>query len=385
MISVSGIFMTIILLGAVQGFIVCFLLFFSKKNRQSNRLLAKLIFLMSLASLNLYLSNTGILNSNGIIATIHAFIPIVIIMPMGPLIFFYIRSSLEPAFKMTKRQHIHFLPVIIDLVPSFTVIIFFLGILSGLIQANPGPWGIFIDTYNVYADIPRWISVTCYVGLSSKYLSALKAKNRNGLNGQATNYKWLQQFIRIFLVFQAIWLIYLIPYVIPRYTDMMLNTFDWYPLYIPLAIMIYWLGIKGYIVSYQHTLVNKKSANGNSSLTTSSIQETISLLKKSMEEDKLFLNPNLNLNIFSQHTGLTQKTISVVLNQHIQKSFNEFVNQYRVKAFKEKIQQPEMNNLTIAGVAFECGFNSQATFQRIFKEFTGMSPSEFRKSLPEAQ
>jgi len=39
-----------------------------------------------------------------------------------------------------------------------------------------------------------------------------------------------------------------------------------------------------------------------------------------------------------------------------------------------------MNNLTIAGIAFECGFNSQATFQRTFKELTGQSPSEFRKT-----
>jgi hypothetical protein len=218
MTSASGIFNTIILLGSVQGFIISFLFFFSKKNSQSNRLLAKLIFLVSLASLNIYLISTGILNSNGIIATIHALIPAVIIMPIGPLIFFYIKSSLDPAFKMTKKQRIHFFPVIIDLVPSFTVIIFFAGVFSGIIKTNPGPWGIFMDTYNVYSDIPRWISVTCYVWLSAKYLSALKAKNNLAVNGQAVNYKWMQQFIRIFFIFQVIWLVYLIPYIIPLYT-----------------------------------------------------------------------------------------------------------------------------------------------------------------------
>ena len=74
-----------------------------------------------------------------------------------------------------------------------------------------------------------------------------------------------------------------------------------------------------------------------------------------------------------------------MLNQHLQKSFNEFVNYYRVEAIKTKLQDEAANNLTIAGVAMECGFNSQATFQRTFKDLTGMSPSEFRKLEPETR
>ena len=102
-----------------------------------------------------------------------------------------------------------------------------------------------------------------------------------------------------------------------------------------------------------------------------------------MEEDKLYLNPNLSLHVLAQHTGLAQKNISAVLNQHLNKSFNEYVNKYRVGEFKKKILQPGLDHLTITGIAFECGFNSQATFQRTFKEFTGMSPTEFRKTASE--
>jgi AraC-like DNA-binding protein len=83
----------------------------------------------------------------------------------------------------------------------------------------------------------------------------------------------------------------------------------------------------------------------------------------------------------SVKTGIPQKTISAVLNRHLQKSFNEFVNEYRVNAFKAKVVQPELSHLTIAGIALECGFSSQATFQRTFKEMTGKSPSAFRKTI----
>jgi hypothetical protein len=130
-------------------------------------------------------------------------------------------------------------------------IIYIIALIFGLIKSNYMLFGVSlgtaIDNYNVYADIPRWISVTAYLILSARFLADLKLKNIIAVDGKDINFKWLQQFVRVFLVFQIIWLIYLVPYVIPRYTDMMLNTFDWYPIYIPLAVLIYWLGIKGFI------------------------------------------------------------------------------------------------------------------------------------------
>ncbi|MDF2192684.1 helix-turn-helix domain-containing protein [Paraflavitalea sp. CAU 1676] len=313
-------------------------------------------------------------------AIIHAIIPMVIIMPVGPLLFFYIQSSLDANFTLTPKQRIHFLPVIIDLIPSFVVIVYFMGVACGIFSHDPKPWNAFIDNYNVYSDIPRWMSITCYLALSASYLAGLKNKEV----AQSVNYKQMQAVTRIFLVFQIIWLAYLIPYIIPAYTDLMLGIFSWYPVYILMAFIMYWLGIKGYI-SHLHSLASSKKAGTVASLSPGIIQEAALLLQRSMEEDKMYLHPDLNLHEMAQHTGLPQKTISAVLNQHIGKSFTEFVNQYRVELLKEKLQQPAMSNFTIAAIAMECGFNSKATFQRIFKEFTGSSPSEYRKSLTDKE
>jgi len=291
------------------------------------------------------------------------------------------RATLDPSFKLTKKQRYHFYPVLIDLVPSIAIIIFIIGIISRTLKNNPAPWGNFIDTYNVYADIPRWASVSFYLWLSAKYLKGFKANNNVSANDP--NYKWLRQFIRVFLVFQCTWFLFLIPYVIPKYSNALIDTVDWYPIYIPMAIIIYWLGIKGYMMSQQQYSAIKKAAAPQTILSPAVVSQGIGVLKKAMQEDKLYLNPGLNLDILAKHTGLPQKTISSVLNQHVNKSFSEFINEYRVEAFKEKVLQPQMDNLTIAGIAYECGFNSQATFQRIFKQVTGMSPSEFRKSIPE--
>ena len=374
----SGFFNTIILLGAVQGFIVSCLLFFSKKKSQSNRILALLILLISLACFNLYATYTNWFNSN-LLQIISNFVPLVIVMPVGPLLYFYIQSCLDPNFKITKKQRLHFYPVIIDIVPQLTVVVFVIAVLCRILKNNPAPWGNFIDTYDTYADIPRWISLSFYVWLSAKFLKTFKTKNNGILNGQTNSFRLLQQFIRVFTALQIIWFIFLIPYVIPKYSNALLDTFDWYPLYIPLAILIYWLGIKGYMISNAGNFSDKKTAAPNSTLSNATVHQSISLLKKAMNDDRLYLNQNLNLAIVAEHTGVAQKIISAVLNQHLNKSFNEFVNEYRIEAFKEKILQPETNNLTIAGIAFECGFNSQATFQRTFKQATGISPSEFQK------
>jgi len=377
-ITLSGAFKTILLLGSIQGFIVSSLLFFSKKNRYSNSVLSLLIFLITLACFNLYGNYENWFGSSFLRLTADI-IPLVVVMPFGPLLWFYVQSVLDPSFKITKKQRIHFYPVLLDLVPSLTVIIYIIGYFTGLIRGKPGPWGIFIDTYNVYADIPRWSSITIYVWLSWKYLKAYKTKLNGNLNGQTDNYRWLRQFVLAFIIFQSVWFVYLVPYVIPQFTDKILDTFDWYPIYIPMAILIYWLGIKGYIIS-QRQIVADKKINAASSISSQLADKVIGSLLKAMGDDKIFLNPNLNVAILSEHTGITPRIISAVLNQHLQKSFNEFVNGYRVNEFKERILNPDMNNLTIAGIAFECGFNSQATFQRTFKELTGQSPSEFRKT-----
>ena len=339
---------------------------------------------MALASFNLYAQYKNCFNSPTL-QFLSNFIPLVIVMPMGPLLYFYIQSSLDSNFKFTKKLRPHFYPFVIDIVPQLTAFIFIIGTLTGIFKDHPQPWGNFIDTYNVYADIPRWMSVTLYVFLSAKYLAAFKAKHNNQLNGQINSFKWLQQFIRVFSVFQIIWFVFLIPYVIPKYSNKLIDAVDWYPIYVPMAIMIYWLGIKGYAMSQVENIAVKKSAGVASALSSSVIEQTISSLKKAMAEEKLYLNTNLNLSMLSEHTSIAQKTISAVLNQHMNKSFYEFINEYRVECFKQKIAQPEIVNLTIAGVAFECGFSSQATFQRIFKQVTGQSPSEFRKSVLQLQ
>jgi AraC-like DNA-binding protein len=346
------------------------LLFFSKKRPERDRLLATLILLITLACLNMYLSQSRWIQSIPLVRFLLNFIPLIIVMPLGPLLHFYVKGSLDPTFTLSRKQRPHFYAAVIDIIPQLTALIFVIGLLTGLLKNHPQPWTIFIDTYNVYADVPRWLSLTIYVYLSYRYLSVVQTNNEKHL-------RWIKQFLQVFLVFQVIWFVYLVPYVIPRYTDWLLNKVDWFPVYIPLVVLVYYLGIKGYIMTVEQDPLARKLPANTALPPENVIVETVPLLLKAMEQDKLYLNQELNLSLLAQHTGLPQKTISAVLNQHLKKSFNEFVNEYRIIAFKQKIAKSQQEQFTILSLALESGFNSLPTFQRAFRNSTGMSPREY--------
>src|SRR5215831_8451825 len=97
------IFNTIILLGALQGFILCCLLIFSRKNRLPNRLLGCLIFLISIASIKLYGTENSWFNYP-FMRWVDALVPMIVVMPVGPLIYFYVRATLQPALRIGRKE-----------------------------------------------------------------------------------------------------------------------------------------------------------------------------------------------------------------------------------------------------------------------------------------
>lgn len=384
MLSITSVLKTIIALGAVQGLIAGALLFWNKRHKKANKILAFMLWFFSLACINLRLYQESILYSSTLGGFIDAFVPRELIMPLGPLLYFYIRASLEPDFRLRPYRK-HFYTVLLDVLPHIVTIVYVVGILGGLVK-KAIPLGYYRDVYYMYVDIPRWLSLTIYLWLSARYLSTFSAsttQNAGEETGNTITLRWLRQFVRVFLVLQVIWLLYLIPYVIPRFSNRLLEQLDWYPIYVPLAVLIYWLGIKALLVTYNLPVTIRKTASPAVALPADTVEQTAIVLKKAMEQERLYLDPSLNLTILSQHTGIGAKTISAVLNQHLHTSFNEFVNQYRIIEFKKRVLEADLQHLTITGIAFDCGFNSQATFQRAFKQATGMSPTEYRKAALE--
>jgi AraC-like DNA-binding protein len=102
-------------------------------------------------------------------------------------------------------------------------------------------------------------------------------------------------------------------------------------------------------------------------------------LVKMVEQEKLYLDPDLSLANLSEKSGEPPFVISQVLNVSLGKNFYELINGYRVDAAKRLLANPDNQNLTILSIGFEAGFNSKTTFNSVFKKYTGQTPSEFLK------
>jgi len=99
-----------------------------------------------------------------------------------------------------------------------------------------------------------------------------------------------------------------------------------------------------------------------------------------MEEEQPYLDESLTLSDLASKIDLTDKRLSELLNKHLDTNFYDFVNGYRVEAFKQMVVDGSYAHLTLLALAYESGFKSKTSFNRVFKQRTGMSPSEYKKA-----
>lgn len=106
-------------------------------------------------------------------------------------------------------------------------------------------------------------------------------------------------------------------------------------------------------------------------------------LKDLMEKQKLYKNPELTLPELAKKLNLSTNILSQVINGYCKLNFYTFVNVYRTEAVVEMMKDQFYKDRSILDLAYDAGFKSKTTFNAIFKKHTGLTPSEFRKTLSE--
>lgn len=187
--------------------------------------------------------------------------------------------------------------------------------------------------------------------------------------GQKVVYKWIRTLLILSTILGISWPLTVLAPMVFNLTDRS----QYYPIEITLVLFIYWIAFVGY---HRMKLIYIQTPKFATSIEDNA-EEIFSQLKSIVERDKVYLDPGLTRQKLAEHTGINAKTISAILNQHANRSFNDFVNYYRVREVCEDLLSSKNKHLTISGVALASGFNSQATFQRAFKNIKGMSPKEY--------
>jgi len=101
-----------------------------------------------------------------------------------------------------------------------------------------------------------------------------------------------------------------------------------------------------------------------------------------LKNKKPYLNNEYNLQMMADDLDISKHTLSQVINRGQKKKFYRFINEIRVDEVKEKLTDPAYAHYFILGIALESGFNSKTSFNLIFKEETGFTPTQFIKEMP---
>jgi len=161
-----------------------------------------------------------------------------------------------------------------------------------------------------------------------------------------------------------------------------------YFFYLTLVIFIFLLGFWGYQQGEIFSMnggaatTNGKTENKSTSLSLETkllFKQKAAELKQVMLSSKPYMNPKLTIHDLAQSVQIPPHQLSKIIYFEFKCNFFEFINSYRIQEFKDKAFSREFRNLTILAIALECGFNSKSSFNRIFKESTGITPGEFLK------
>ena len=99
-----------------------------------------------------------------------------------------------------------------------------------------------------------------------------------------------------------------------------------------------------------------------------------------MDREKIYMDSDLGLSQLAEKIDVSANHLSMLLNDYVGKNFYDYVNHYRVEEVKKRLVDPNYQKQTISSIGGDCGFNSKSAFNRIFKNMTGQTPSQYQKS-----
>ncbi len=367
----------ILIIGVFEALFLILLLFTKKVKSRSDLFLGIIIGLYGLSIFATYIELYNIqhdfpfpklINLNWLVLFLH-----------GPALWFYIKSISSRDFTFRPIYLLHFAPFLV-----FTTVHYFNFI------SLPADEKIYIAKNEIFRNFVFYKISVLSIGISTiTYnvwaLNLIRNYNKRikqyFSNVQEIDLAWLRILtiasLGIYLLNVALFNLDLIFHFAP-YKILMMVTYGFAAIYV---LLIGFFGLKQKNVfltlSDEHQVrYNKpKSSSGKDE------QNFIERLQKFMDEEQLFLNPDINISKLSNTLEVGADYLSEILNDHLHQNFFDFINKYRIEEFKKQCISETNKHLSIMGIAYNCGFNSRASFYRAFKKFEGKTPIEYIRSV----
>lgn len=326
------------------------------------------------------------------------YVPFQHLLLIGPVIYFYTQSLLNPSFRLTRKNFLHFIPGITYLIYILGLWIYDKFIFKGYFFYKDG---MDKDFESGYQNIGL-VSLMIYFIVSIRYYNLYRKLMYQVLSyADTVLFKWIKTYLYAFLIMLSLPLV--LDIISSFYPEIDSYTGTWW-FFLFFSIIMYYIALTGYSnpivtkIPFEISIFPNQPAlllqsNQNEEVIIDIKQETFTekespettiwknKIETLIESEKLYQNPELTLTDLAKKLETNASVISKTINQGFGMNFNDFINLYRIDAVKKAFEAGDHKKSTLLGIAFDCGFNSKATFNRAFKKNTGLSPKEFIEKL----
>jgi len=303
----------------------------------------------------------------------------------GLFLYYYIFTLVSEKKQLQKKDFLHFSPFILFNI-YLLIASFFPGTAVKLnieqLSMNNDPPLLFLFFLILTA-----LSGTIYFLFTIKLFRKLDINIFNNFsNSKDINLNWLRNLV---FIFGIVWTTLISITIIHHVFGMFSMVFCTDGLFLSLSvfvILIGYYGLKQKVILFVESIIvsgdiiEAQTKYSGSRLKDSEAKLYVEKINKHMELSKPYLNPDLTLLQLASDLGITPHILSQIINDQYKLNFFDFVNEYRVREFKDAVVDPKNKSFSLLGIAFECGFNSKSTFNRMFKKSTGLTPSQFKEA-----
>jgi YesN/AraC family two-component response regulator len=107
--------------------------------------------------------------------------------------------------------------------------------------------------------------------------------------------------------------------------------------------------------------------------------EIIKKLNREMNENSIHLQTDLTLYSLSKALNTNSSYLSRIIQLNYNYNFSAFLNKHRIIEAQKMILDKSFAHYTIDAISHECGYKSKSTFNKAFKEITGLTPNEYKR------
>lgn len=299
------------------------------------------------------------------------------ILLLGPLLYFYTCSVIYRNFSFRRKDVFHLLPFVLITVS-----------LLSFYHSQSAEKKQLIESAVVRRDLPPafyiiaalvYVHVLIYlVAAFQKVLSYRDEIRQKFSSIEKINLDWLIfLLLSITLILLGSWVNVMIPVTGAR---------DWFDYSLLIIIIILFLFINVVVFKglrqpeiFAGLNVEPVAPTRDPSFVASETIFIQNKLKGLVSDQKLFLDPELSLDILAEKTGISSRKLSQFINATYKKNFFDFVNSFRIEEAMRILRESQDPGLTVLEAMYQSGFNSKSSFNTLFKKATGMTPSAYRR------